>query len=139
MAKFCSKCGNAVNDTDNVCSNCGNQLNTAQINQIVIAKPKIPGRGFGISSMILGILGLVYGLAMLGNILIALEDFSKYYLESLISPTVIWTIVALLAIIFSVCALGRKYRNGISASGLILGILGFAMCITDIVIICVNL
>ena len=156
MAKFCSKCGNAVNETDNVCSQCGNVLNAnaapnptpAQPTQIVVSKPKVPGRGFGITAMVLGIISLVATIAHFGSIMDVLtvdEIFSSWNvdisgaLQSIIPTLCIWIAGSILAVAFSFIAKSRNYKNKVSSSGMVLGIIAFIMSIVDLIIICVNL
>ena len=72
----------------------------------------------GITALVMGILAVFYcGFPLvlaiadnMGNF--GLEDFSGM------------VAFPLLAIIFGGCAIGKKYTNGISLSGLLLGILG---------------
>jgi len=172
MAKFCAQCGNAVNETDNVCSQCGYVLNpNANVNlgnnnatqnnttyntvspnqqpaQIYVTKVPVPGRGFGISSLVLGIISLVYSIVLLMPIINyanALERHSFYsqskheLLSSMFAPVAVFAIIGLLALIFGVCAKGRGYKRGPGSAGLILGLLSLVFSVVDIIVICVNL
>lgn len=170
MAKFCSKCGNAVNETDNVCSKCGNVLNPnananananantynpnpnpVQPAQVVVAKPKIPGRGFGIAALVLGIISLIATIAHFGTIMDVLstaDAFSGYTylridvsaaLQSIIPTLCIWIVGSILAVAFAFIAKSRNFKNKVSTSGLVLGIIAFVMSMVDLITICVNL
>ena len=68
---FCQKCGANFPDGNNFCPSCGTSVITANANQsqqqyqqpnqpnhqygAVNQKPKVPGKGFGIASLVLGI------------------------------------------------------------------------------------
>ncbi len=56
---FCPNCGTPAEEGQSSCANCGAAL-TVQAPQPVVAVPKSsPGKGFGIASMVLGIVSLV--------------------------------------------------------------------------------
>lgn len=74
MAKFCTNCGREMGDNDSFCPSCGmavqgqSPLSTqpqqpmgAPYPQVVYvqAKPTVPGRGFGIASLVMGLVNLV--------------------------------------------------------------------------------
>ncbi|MCL2088307.1 MAG: hypothetical protein FWH14_02375 [Oscillospiraceae bacterium] len=114
---------------------------------VYAARPKIPGKGFGITSMILGIYGAVCSAVLL---LISLQatllgftsqssgstyDNFKTVMESVFtsgdSENVVGMIfgslvMAILACVFALLSRKRGYRNGISQSGLILSVVSFA-------------
>lgn len=133
MSKFCQGCGAQCTDEAAFCSACGTRLTTpnnqpqaptqcppttAQIPvyaQPIYVKPKIPGRGFGISSMVLGIVGLVY--SFMGFSIIQ----SSTNVTNLLSPLLMLLSMPVLALCFSLAARKRGYQNGISTSGLVLG------------------
>lgn len=48
---------------------------------VVMVKPNVPGRGFGIASMILGIIGIVYGFFALCVSVAFNDEFSKSYYD----------------------------------------------------------
>ena len=91
-----------------------------------MVKPKTPGRGFGISSMVLGIIGLIYGFILLINA----ADFMDTEQLPII---IIYSSLSILSLCFAPAAFKRGYRNGVSISGLFMGIIGaafflFAFC-----------
>lgn len=119
--------------------------------QIVYVKTKTRGRGFGISSMVLGIIGLYYalsGMAMVGEfaqLAVMGEEMlgemmgemmgeipSGMFAESIAVSLGVFGIMPLLALIFGICARKRGYKNGVSMSGLILGIIGLVLIILEI-------
>lgn len=54
MGKFCTNCGNKIDENAIVCVKCGVPTDNYPI------KKKIPGRGLGIAGMVLGIIGTYY-------------------------------------------------------------------------------
>lgn len=64
MAKFCTKCGNELNDS-NFCEKCGaknedvntNNASTVQINQTIVTKPK--SNGFATAGFIISLVSLL--------------------------------------------------------------------------------
>ena len=139
---FCQNCGTQVSDGAAFCANCGTPVaaasqaavNQPAVNQpvfqpiaqpVVMVKPKAPGRGFGISSMVLGIIGLIYGFILLINA----YDISTEQLPIIF----IYSSLPILSLCFAPAAFKRGYRNGVSISGLFMGIIGaafflFAFC-----------
>ena len=111
----------------------------------VYVKPKIRGRGFGISSMVLGIIGVVYSLVVL---LMAFTTVTAIkmtvgfndpgYLAAItavIVMAVIYSVFAILACVFSLVAMSRGYKNGVSISGLVLSLISFACLISSVIIV----
>ena len=148
---FCQKCGNQIPDGTAFCANCGAPVaaaSQAAVNQpvvqpIVMVKPKIPGRGLGISSMVLGIIGLIYGFLFAVSIPELLEeldsvryiDFSDFF-ESLLPGIIFMSVLSILSLCFAPAAIKRGYKNGISISGLVMGLIGvlcFAIAIFSVV------
>lgn len=140
---FCYNCGSPMDDSAAFCSSCGTRKPTQgqqgpQAVPVSAAAPVYPttrvprpGRGYGISSMVLGIVGLVYGFYMfLGMWAVAgIFDYYNdgYYFESAfmsiyIVPILILSTTAILAITFSILSKKRGYQNRISKSGMITGI-----------------
>ncbi|MCL2013864.1 MAG: zinc-ribbon domain-containing protein [Oscillospiraceae bacterium] len=113
----------------------------------VYTKPRRPGRGFGISSMVLGIIGMVYSSRFFFSLLTVLysfaygsngdiniyENMQKVMVNffDLDSTDNIFTFIftslvfAILACVFAIISRNKKYRNKISKSGLILSIISF--------------
>ena len=56
MGKFCSNCGNKIDENADVCVKCGVFVKDVKI------KNKVPGRGLGIAGMVVGIVGIYYAL-----------------------------------------------------------------------------
>ena len=142
---FCQNCGNLLADDVAFCSKCGTPINgggqftPTPGHAVVMVKPKIPGRGLGISSMVLGIIGLVYSFGMLISVIDIIDSWSRYMsddaLTSVLGPLVVFSILSILSICFAPAALHRGYRNGISISGVIMGIVGLAGYIASILLV----
>ncbi len=128
---FCQNCGTQLSDGASFCANCGTAVATASqptVNQtvvqpiaqpVVMVKPKIPGRGFGISSMVLGIIGVVYGFILLIN--------TANFMDTEQLPLIlVYSSLSILSLCFAPAAFKRGYRNGVSISGLFMGIIGVA-------------
>lgn len=144
MANFCTHCGTAVEDADRFCSNCGTPLRTqpqqapthpqAPIAQQPVVKPKIPGRGFGISSMVLGIVGLVNALSALERSSFVGSGFYYYEIFSQIISICVVSVLSILATTFAVCAVKRGYNTNIGKSGFIMGIIGLCIYALSIIL-----
>ncbi len=135
---FCQKCGTQIPAGTSFCANCGAPVAAASqpvvqpiAQPVVMVKPKIPGRGLGISSMVLGIIGLIYGFIFAVSIPELLEDldsiryvdFSEFF-ESLLPGIILMSVLSILSLCFAPAAIKRGYKNGISISGLVMGLIG---------------
>ena len=60
--KNCIRCGAQLEDAAQFCGNCGAQQNVQSVYQqpVYAANVKVPGKGMGIASMVLGIISLVF-------------------------------------------------------------------------------
>lgn len=128
MSVICKFCGKELSETDVFCSGCGNKTEaalSAQVQQPKAAeakkkqKQKIPGRGFGITSLVLGIIACYESVFM---IVLALatgldaRSFGGIF------------VLAALPVIFGILARKRGYKK-LSAAGLVLGIIACAILI----------
>lgn len=150
---FCQNCGIQLQDGVSACPNCGTFVNGAPNGGMnnayngynvyngmgnfngmpVIINPKIPGRGLGISGMVLGIIGLVYSfLVFLAMVDVAQETLLR--VESAIPGIILYSSLSILGV--SLAGAGRKkgYRNGISTAGVITGVIGLALWFISIII-----
>lgn len=141
MSKFCANCGATLADDAAFCAACGTQSGApAQQTQqptyqqpVTYAKPKIPGRGFGISALVLGIIGLVFAIIDFGNVSTFVGTANAFgsfgsaigrgYAGQLIGQLTLELIIPALAIIFGICAKKRGYKNKVATSGFVLGII----------------
>ncbi len=127
---FCQKCGNSNEDGVKYCVNCGAELEQISVGQtelsenetqsipepIVYSQPQYQptimveadtqqpaGKGFSIASLVLGIIGITCcGFGIIPQIL---------------------------ALIFGIVSRNKGCKNGMSVTGIILGILGIVMVI----------
>lgn len=137
---ICSTCGWSVDSGSPFCRNCGAPSKNFSVHHfpelygmppiVPCGKPKIPGRGFGITSMVLGIIGLVY--ALIFSLLITVEitessySYYTYYnpAEEYLPALIIIAVMPLLAVIFGGVSKKRGYRCGVSTAGISTGIVG---------------
>ena len=125
---FCKNCGTQLPDNVAFCNACGTPTNSTQ--QVVYVKPKVPGRGFGISSMVLGIIGLVYAFIFaiqIPSFIDTVERVTRYHspdYSSFLTPIIMLSVLSILSLCFSPAAIKRGYKNGISTSGMIMGTIG---------------
>ena len=156
QAKFCTKCGvptGNINQEEQSQSQ-QNQEQSSQAQQgqqqqqqqpvVQYVKPKIPGRGFGIASMVLGIIGLVYSISSLDTATEIANNFGNDYFGmyydiafniGAIIGILIFSVLSILALIFSGSARKRGYRNGVSTSGLVMGIIGVIFYFISVMIL----
>jgi hypothetical protein len=116
-------------------------------------KPKIPGRGLAIASMVLGIIAFIFSLGALASTaetvsyykehgilkdmdIMAVAPADAMYAEmaATISAASLYLVLSILAISFAGTAIYRKFRRGQSISGLILGILSFILFAATIIL-----
>jgi len=109
-------------------------------------KPKVPGRGFGIASMVLGIISVVIAFSALVSVvewfLVTPYDIFNGYvtvteLVDIISDLCSFGLMAVLALIFSLIARRAGFKTGISLAGLILAIIGLSLAVTTVVLLVV--
>lgn len=120
---FCRQCGTEIPNEAVFCNNCGAPVNSVQ--PLVYVKPKVPGRGFGISSMVLGIIGLVYSFMFSVGMPSMIEELASESVsvgpESFLPSIIMLAVMPVLSLCFSPAAIKRGYKNGVSISGLIMG------------------
>jgi len=131
------------------CQQTPQQFNPPTYYPIYPMRPKIPGKGFGITSMILGIFGIIYSLmfsliallaVMYGfaytsgdidiykNIKMIMGSFFKSdSMENIIALVFICLLFAVLAFIFAVVSKNKGCRSKITKSGLILSIISLVL------------
>lgn len=147
---YCNNCGTQVNENAKFCENCGQALNNQkhvfppyynyQYPQYqYTVKPKVPGRGFGITSMVLGIIGLIYAfyIVLLVGSILASARVNSGYMASFLFVIIFFSSLSIMASAFSAAAKNRGYVNSISASGTIMGVIGLIIySILVIMVIC---
>lgn len=121
--KFCPNCGHPLPEGQRFCGNCGIAAVSAPAashpsKEVYYAKPKIPGRGLGIASMVLGIIGLVYSIPCV--VFACMPAYREPGMEGILSASVF----SLLSLIYSIAALCKKNKSGSTISGLLMGAIG---------------
>ncbi len=140
---FCQNCGVQLNDQTNFCPNCGaGKNNNAQFTQpytyqpvVQYVKPRIPGRGFGVSSMVLGIIGIVYAVILFIETINIVDSYSALLANSMLPSVAIFSVLSILSIVFSVSAKNKGYRTGVSTSGMVLGVISAILYFISIIML----
>ncbi|MBE6728420.1 MAG: zinc ribbon domain-containing protein [Ruminococcaceae bacterium] len=150
---YCRECGKQISDQAPMCPHCGafrqtvpQNINPAQ--PVYIVKPKIPGRGFSIASLVLGIIGIYYAFYDLIFLMIypvyfeVMESsfrYSGYSQEvvdisgQIINMSVFLTmfiftfVLGLLAVIFGNVSHNRGCRLKKKTAGIVMGVITIVM------------
>ena len=133
----CSECDKEISDKSAYCINCGcplfphsnlydNQTYVPVSNTPIVYK-HIPGKGFGVASMVLGIIGLFFSLIwFLISISTGISDFIIM---------IVLFLFPVLACIFSYIAICKGYSSGIRRVGQLLGVLSAIILIVGAFVI----
>ena len=146
MVKYCSNCGNEVNENADICLKCGvfiKKDNNVSNNYIQnnFSKVKVPGKGLSIAGMVLGIIAALWALLSLlsvGNIESTLAYSFYYSTSEIIGFAIGYTLFALTPSIIGLIlsAFGvRKQKSGLNITGLILNIIALGISIIEFVYI----
>ncbi len=65
--KYCSNCGNKINENTNICLKCGALLNQDVTNNQEYSNNSISGKGLSIAGMVLGIISLILAILLVLN------------------------------------------------------------------------
>ena len=122
---YCSNCGKKVDPKAVVCVGCGCSL-------------KKRGNGFGIASMILGLVGLFYALCAFSRVI----DLGSYLDYQTISYQIgfsigFFLVQSILSIVwFSLCICDRKNnKTGFNLAGLILTSITFVIVVIQFIVV----
>ena len=115
---FCRNCGTQLPEGSVFCNQCGTRDTLAAPAPCTTTKKS--GRGFAISSMILGIIGLLYSTVLW--LMIGQDPFD--ITEAFWYMLIVTGGMPGIATILSIVALVRGWKNGFSKAGLITGALG---------------
>ena len=135
---FCQKCGTQIQDGISACPNCGAFVNigiNSSMGSQFYLKPHIPGRGLGISGMVLGIIGLFLGFCFL----MISVDFvnnapSDIRDEDFFGVLAIYSVLSILGVSLGGAGRSKGYRNGVSTTGIITGIIGILVYLISIIV-----
>ena len=140
---FCRKCGVELPEDAVFCMRCGTQVVQSaqeyQPEQVCQRQYEAPaqslqsetgksGRGFAIASMILGIIGLFYASVF------SIAFMSEPYFEAVCIAITILGGMPLFALIFSIQARKRGYKNGPSKTGMSTSIISFSFYLLAIIV-----
>lgn len=125
MSKFCSNCGEKLDDRAVICVKCGVPISNNH---------KQPGKGLSIASMVLGIIAIFYGTLLSFSSIILVISNEFYYYEQIIFSIIINFFPLILSI--TGLALGiaskSKIKNGMNTTGVILNCITIIICILSI-------
>lgn len=127
---YCSNCGNKVDEKAYICVNCGVILKNDE--KMVIQKKK-SGNGLGISSMVIGILSLLF---CLSSFLIDISEVGMYtkFIDRFFYAVGFNLFQTILTVI-SFCLGISGGKNKFSKVGVILSFLSFFLIVTEFVVI----
>lgn len=127
----CPECGKEISDQAVSCPNCGYPLKPDTT--LVVVRKKLPGRGFGIAGLVLGILGVVYSTVFLLSMLSG--SIQKAMLYSFISPLAMVAVLGALALIFGIVARVQGHKMTKSNAAIVMGSITIASCIASFLIV----
>ena len=126
----CRECGREVSDKAKFCPQCGYVF-------------KIKGRGFAITSMVLGIISCTNSLPVfMITLSLLLQQNGLFAQENLVATTFISGCVLLLSalsLIFGILSAGRGSRLKKTAAGITLGSVSTVICLICLIINIINL
>ena len=125
---FCYNCGTQLPDGTAVCNVC--QKPQPQMPPLVAYqynRPKIPGRGLGISGMILGIIGLVFCTTHFFDTLNTWNT-SLFSASGTLKLAFYFSVLPILAVSLAGAGKAKGYRNDVSTSGIVMGIISLVFC-----------
>lgn len=138
---FCKNCGVQIDDNVNFCSSCGQSL--VEPNNTNNSKK---GKGKAISSMVLGIVAIVwafFALLALGSIPSLVEqlilEYPENILPALIGAFIGFNILSLpTAIPGLALGISSKYKGGMKTSGIVLCSLSLVIALISLVLMIIN-
>ena len=132
---YCSNCGNKMDEKAVVCTKCGAAVDGKK------ADVAVPGKGKSIASMVLGILGVVFGLLYLVGVQeipweykLQMSVNSSYKFGFAIGSILIPLVFAIIGICLAVSA-RKQAKNGQNTAGFWLSITTFVLCAITFIIV----
>ena len=132
---FCKNCGAELGDGSVFCNKCGANQQAQGVGQqhgtqpVMVVKQKIPGRGLGIASMVLGVLSLLFAFYVVNVACFEAEAVRRYgpdYAVNYAPLFLMFMVTPILSLFFGLGAFKQGYRNGVCNSGFIMGVIGLA-------------
>jgi len=133
--KFCPNCGKEIIEGADVCLGCGKFLNKKPVKTQVNEKPF--NKGFGVTSMVLGIVSIIWTLGMLLTLEEGIEDLKveMYYnggfifmIFYYIGYTLFSLTPGILGMIFGIKQVNKE-KTGFATSGLIMSFISLVICL----------
>ena len=131
---YCPECKKAISDQAYACPGCGYPLKAPAPPAPV--KQKIPGRGFGISGMVMGIIGVVYSPVVLISVLnVLLDEKTRHvYANTFTGITFEIAIFGILALIFGFLSRHKGHKCKKSMSAIVMGFITIGLCALTVVL-----
>ncbi len=126
----CPECKKEISDKALVCPNCGYPLSNNISNADFSMKKKIPGRGFGVSGLVMGILGVIYSPLTLFSAL----EHTYFTIQEKIIMGIYIAIFGILAFSFGFSARKRGCKKGKTLAAIIMGFVSVAFCLASIIL-----
>ena len=144
---YCSQCGKQISDLAPVCPQCGAPQQVAPQYQQPIqpiyvvqpVKPKIPGRGFSITSLVLGIIAIYFAVYyLIFWILMFTTDFfhtnilhswSNVVIASILPFFFYSFVLGALALIFGIASHNRGCKLKKKTAGIVMGTISIAIAL----------
>lgn len=149
-ARFCSQCGSPISEGAGFCQKCGAPVAHQTVQQqapvqqqiVYVTKQPVPGKGFGISSMVMGILSLVYTISAIAMTIEFFDEKDNWFsatdkAEFLPLPIIV-VIFGILALAFGFASRQRSFKGSSAVSGIVMGAIGFLAGLALTIIIAVN-
>lgn len=148
---YCRNCGEKVQEDAAFCAKCGYALKKQEVMESTASNVTVKkeGSGTATASMVLGILGVIFGII---SLIIALgysayESYTymdlygslsrEYQSAKMVAAIMIVFLPAVLSIVgFSLAIASRgKVKNGANTAGLVLNIITIIICVLDFIMI----
>ncbi len=136
MSKFCSNCGNKLDDKAVICVKCG--MSTGYID--VPTKVKVPGKGLSIASMVVGLVAIFNSVSISLSLPFSMFVFNKTMInfEFVKVMTILFSMIFPLASSITALSLGisslSKIKNGFNKTGIITGSVSIFICIITLIV-----
>ena len=133
--KFCPNCGKELIEGADVCLGCGKFLNKKTVKTQINEKPF--NKGFGVTSMILGIISIMWTFATIISLEQGVEDLKVemyynggfiYMIFYYIGYTLFSLTPGILGMIFGIKQVNKE-KTGFATSGLIMSFISLVVCL----------